>query len=83
MSDGASQVCQKNIAIFADGIGNNAAKLNKTNVWRLDQALNTDINQAPIQLATIMTGRDLLVQTACVTGRRLRLGARTKSTGDV
>jgi uncharacterized protein (DUF2235 family) len=31
----------KNIAVFADGTGNSAAKFNRTNVWRLYQALDT------------------------------------------
>ena len=33
------------IAVFSDGTGNSAAKLNKTNVWRLYQAL--DLRRAP------------------------------------
>ncbi len=32
----------KNIVILSDGTGNSAAKFNKTNVWRLYQALETD-----------------------------------------
>ena len=28
------------IAVFSDGTGNSAAKINKTNVWRLYQALD-------------------------------------------
>jgi uncharacterized protein (DUF2235 family) len=40
----------KNIAIFADGTGNSAAKFNKTNVWRLYRALETNTSQARLQL---------------------------------
>ena len=31
----------KNIGIFSDGTGNSSAKLFKTNVWRLYQAVDT------------------------------------------
>ena len=44
----------KNIAVFADGTGNSAAKLNRTNVWRLYQALDTTTSPTPprpLQLA--------------------------------
>jgi len=40
---------KKNIVLFSDGTGNGAAKINKTNVWRLYKALDLshtgDINQ--------------------------------------
>jgi len=39
----------KNIAVFADGTGNSAAKFNRTNVWRLYQALDTTTNPVPPQ----------------------------------
>ena len=40
----------KNIAIFADRTGNSAARFNKTNVWRLYQALDTNTRRVPLQL---------------------------------
>ena len=49
----------KNIAVFADGTGNSAAKFNRTNVWRLYQALDTTTNPAPprpLQLAYYHNG---------------------------
>ena len=39
----------KNIALLADGTGNSAAKFNRTNVWRLYQALDTAVAQPGLQ----------------------------------
>jgi uncharacterized protein (DUF2235 family) len=36
----------KTIVVFSDGTGNSAAKLNKTNVWRLYQALDLEVDPA-------------------------------------
>ena len=44
----------KNILLFSDGTGNSAAKLFKTNVWRLYQAVDTRTSPAsgqPLQIA--------------------------------
>ncbi|HYZ26218.1 MAG TPA: hypothetical protein VE597_04865, partial [Geminicoccaceae bacterium] len=36
----ATSRVRRNIVLLSDGTGNSAAKLNKTNVWRLYQALD-------------------------------------------
>ncbi|MDD9908808.1 MAG: DUF2235 domain-containing protein [Ahrensia sp.] len=44
-SASASQSQKRNIVLFSDGTGNSAAKLNKTNVWRLFEALDKRGNE--------------------------------------
>jgi uncharacterized protein (DUF2235 family) len=46
-------VAPKNIAVFADGTGNSSAKLFKTNVWRLYQALDATQPTPPGQTEQI------------------------------
>lgn len=41
----------KNIVLFSDGTGNSAAKLNKTNVWRVYQALDLSMPSSLPQVA--------------------------------
>ena len=43
----------KNIALFSDGTGNSAAKLFKTNVWRLYEALDVRSPRSPEQLRQV------------------------------
>jgi uncharacterized protein (DUF2235 family) len=66
----------KNIAVFADGTNNSSAALFRTNVWRLYQALDTQISAdgAP-QLAYYHDG----VGTSSFRPlRRVRMGAKAQ-----
>jgi uncharacterized protein (DUF2235 family) len=50
---GAEGTMAKVIAVFADGTGNSAAKLFKTNVWRLYDALDTSEPDKPTDMRQI------------------------------
>ena len=68
----------KSIILFSDGTGNSSAKLFKTNVWRMYEAVDlgpSSRRQARSDLVLRRRRRHVVVQAADAAGRRLRLGS--------
>ncbi len=55
-TDAGQQHGGRNIVIFSDGTGNSAAKLSKTNVWRMFQALEKGPGENPRQISIYDNG---------------------------